>query len=88
MNEERMQCRNSMIHLSKLLISGNFHEVNKVISDLNPENDSLRVFTSVILCSFTYRAKLKNWNSKVEEFYLFHRNTENIDKWFVGLRGI
>lgn len=87
MNEERIKSKNLMIYLNELLTASKFKEVNKIISDLDPKEDSLRIFTSVIHCSFIYRIQLKDWSNKVEEFYLFHRNTENVEKWFIGLRG-
>lgn len=86
MSNERNECKKIMSDINDLLVSKKFDEVDKIISKLEPQKDSLRVFTSVIRCNFSYKNKLSNWQNKVEEFYLFYENTQNVNTYFIGLR--
>lgn len=85
---EREYVRQLMRQVMKLIQYRKLSELDDLIENLNPEKDSLRVFTGVIRSSFVIRHRLKNWPLKVEEFYQYHheKNTEGLSSYFVNLR--
>ena len=85
---EREYVRQLMRQVIKLIQDRKLSELDDLIEKLNPEKDSLRVFTGVISSSFVIRHKLKNWPLKVEEFYQYHhqKNTEGLSGYFINLR--
>lgn len=85
---EREYVRQLMRQVMKLIQDRKLSELDDLIENLNPEKDSLRVFTGVIRSSFVIRHRLKNWPLKVEEFYQYHyeKNTEGLSDYFLNLR--
>ncbi len=85
---EREYVRQLMRQVMGLIQDRKLSELDDLIEKLNPEKDSLRVFTCVIRSSFMIRHKLKNWPLKVEEFYQYHhqKNTEGLSGYFINLR--
>ena len=85
---EREYVKQLMRQVIKLIQDRKLSELDDLIEKLNPEKDSLRVFTGVIRSSFVIRHKLKNWPLKVEEFYQYHhqKNTEGLSGYFINLR--
>lgn len=85
---EREYVRQLMHQVMELIQDRKLSELDDLIEKLNPEKDSLRVFTGVIRSSFMIRHKLKNWPLKVEEFYQYHhqKNTEGLSGYFINLR--
>jgi len=85
---EREYVRQLMRQVMGLIQDRKLSELDDLIEKLNPEKDSLRVFTGVIRSSFMIRHKLKNWPLKVEEFYQYHhqKNTEGLSGYFINLR--
>lgn len=85
---EREYVKQLMRQVVNLIQDRKLSELDDLIEKLNPEKDSLRVFTGVIRSSFVIRHKLKNWPLKVEEFYQYHhqKNTEGLSGYFLNLR--
>lgn len=85
---EREYVRQLMRQVIRLIQDRKLSELDDLIENLNPEKDSLRVFTGVIRSSFVIRHRLKNWPLKVEEFYQYHyqKNTEGLSGYFLNLR--
>lgn len=62
-------------------------EVECIIQNLSPEKDNIGYFNTIIRTTYIRRNKIKNWHSKVDEFYKYHneKKLEDLQSWFVGL---
>lgn len=85
---EREYVRQLMWQVMVFIQDRKLSELDSLIEKLNPEKDSLRVFTGVMRSSFIVRHELANWPIKVDEFYEYHhhKNTENLSSYFINLR--
>ena len=86
---EREKSKDIMRKIIRFTVESKFDEINNMILQAQPDEISMREFTSLIRSSYRLHKKLDAWNPKIIQFYEYHKNNGNEQKfneWMVGLK--